>query len=234
MSAPSDLPTTEPGLTGSSASLAPSRRARRGLRRPYRSGGKRFFDLAVVLVTVPLWLAVIAVLAILVAITSGGQPFYRQARVGQNGRIYTMWKLRSMAVDADGALEAYLDANPDARAEWDSTQKLRHDPRITPVGRFIRKTSLDELPQLFNVLAGDMSLVGPRPMMPEQRPLYHGQAYDRLRPGITGLWQITERNEGTFVQRVGYDETYWRAVSLKLDIKVLLATVRVVLRGTGV
>ena len=218
----------EPHLT-----LTQDRRGPRSGRRPYRAGGKRIFDLIAVSATLPLWLPIITFLAVLVAVTSGGQPFYRQARVGQYGRIYTMWKLRSMALDADAALETYLEANPAARAEWDSTQKLRHDPRIIPVGRFIRKTSLDELPQLFNVLAGDMSLVGPRPMMPEQRPLYHGQAYERLRPGITGFWQITQRNDGTFVQRVGFDEAYWRRVSLVVDLKVLLATVRVVLRGTG-
>ena len=227
-------PTTETVVPGTPSQLRPRRSARRfDFRKFYRGGGKRAFDIAAVLIALPLWLPLVTLIAFVVAVTGGGQPFYRQARVGQYGRIYTMWKIRSMVIDADSVFEAYLEANPAARAEWDETQKLRHDPRITPLGRFIRKTSLDELPQLFNVLAGDMSLVGPRPMMPDQRHLYHGQAYERLRPGITGLWQITERNEGSFVQRVGYDETYWREMSFATDLKVLTATVRVVVRGTG-
>lgn len=216
-----------------SAELSFGRPRKGSTRKPYRTRGKRFFDLSAILITLPLWLPMIAILAVLVSLTSGGQPFYRQPRVGQNGRIYTMWKLRSMAKDADAALEAHLQSDPAARAEWDSTQKLKDDPRITSMGRILRKTSLDELPQLFNVLAGDMSLVGPRPMLPEQRPLYHGQAYERLRPGITGFWQVSQRNEGTFVQRVEFDESYWRTVSFVTDLKVLVATVRVVVRGTG-
>jgi lipopolysaccharide/colanic/teichoic acid biosynthesis glycosyltransferase len=144
-----------------------------------------------------------------------------------------MWKLRTMVDNADERLEAYLEANPEARSEWDSSQKLKDDPRITRVGRMLRRTSLDELPQVLNVLTGDMSLVGPRPMMPSQRTLYPGSAYYRLRPGITGSWQVTDRNDSTFADRARFDTAYERELSLATDVKILLATVRVVLRGTG-
>ncbi len=144
-----------------------------------------------------------------------------------------MWKLRTMVHDADERLDAYLAANETARTEWKQHQKLRKDPRITPVGRVLRKISMDELPQLWNVLAGHMSLVGPRPMMPSQRKSYSGQSYYNLRPGVTGLWQVSERNNCEFVGRVYYDDLYDNAVSLSMDIRVVLRTVAVVLRGTG-
>jgi len=204
-------------------------RLRTGL---YRRGAKRMLDTLAVLAALPVVLPLIVILALLVA-RDGGVPFYRQARVGRAGRIYSMWKLRSMVVDADARLAAHLDANPAARAEWESTQKLKCDPRITRFGRLIRKTSLDELPQLINVLTGDMSLVGPRPMMPEQQAIYPGRAYYALRPGITGIWQVSERNNSTFADRARFDAAYERDVSLGTDVKLLLATVHVVLRGTG-
>lgn len=118
-------------------------------------------------------------------------------------------------------------------AEWESTQKLKHDPRITRFGRFLRKSSLDELPQLWNVLKGDMSLVGPRPMLPEQRGLYPGLAYYELRPGLTGTWQVSERNESTFSKRAEFDRGYFESLSFLGDLNVLARTVSVVLRGTG-
>ena len=123
--------------------------------------------------------------------------------------------------------------NPEARLEWNSTQKLKADPRITRLGRLLRKTSMDELPQLWNVLIGDMSLVGPRPMMPSQRSLYNGTAYYALRPGITGPWQVSERNEVEFSQRAEFDREYEENVSLLTDLRLLVATTQVVIRGTG-
>lgn len=189
-------------------------------------------DKLLILLTAPLVLPVVAVLALLVAL-DGGKPFYTQLRVGKNGKSFRMWKLRTMVAGADDRLEAHLAANPAARAEWDATQKLKDDPRITRLGHILRKTSLDELPQLFNVLAGSMALVGPRPMMVKQKPLYHGQAYFQLSPGITGLWQTSDRNDCNFVDRVHYDETYGRTVSLVTDLRILFKTVAVVLRGTG-
>ena len=138
-----------------------------------------------------------------------------------------------MVKNADDQLESYLDANNAARVEWDATQKLKKDPRITRVGRILRKTSMDELPQLWNVLNGSMSLVGPRPMMIEQEQYYYGRSYYELRPGITGLWQISDRNECSFVGRVAFDEAYNRSLSLGTDIGILQKTVGVVMRATG-
>jgi lipopolysaccharide/colanic/teichoic acid biosynthesis glycosyltransferase len=193
---------------------------------------KRVFDITAVLLALPIVLPVILGLALLVR-RDGGPAFYSQNRIGRNGRVFRFWKLRSMTVDAEGQLAAHLAADPAARDEWEHTQKLRDDPRVTPVGRILRKTSLDELPQLWNVLRGDMSLVGPRPIMPEQRDLYPGRAYFELRPGLTGFWQIGERNHAAFATRAAYDTQYARNLSLLTDLLVLLATVRVVLRGTG-
>lgn len=198
----------------------------------YRGLVKRLLDIVIVLAAAPFVVPVVLALAVLVWL-QGGRAFYCQPRVGRGGRIYTMWKLRSMTHNAEAALAAHLEANPQARAEWDATQKLKNDPRITGLGRLLRKSSLDELPQLWNVLKGDMSLVGPRPMMPEQRRLYPGTAYYRLRPGITGPWQVSSRNDSTFAARARFDALYDRTVSLKTDISLLGATVRVVLRGTG-
>lgn len=198
----------------------------------YRDLFKRALDIAIVLMAALPTLLIIGIFSLLVA-RDGHSPFYTQKRLGRNGRSFDIWKLRSMVPDADKRLTAHLDADPAARAEWDRTQKLRHDPRITRVGRLIRKTSIDELPQLFNVLKGDMSLVGPRPMMPCQQDIYPGSAYYALRPGITGYWQVSVRNESSFAQRAGFDTAYLEQLSLLNDLRVLFKTVRVVLRGTG-
>lgn len=202
---------------------------RRGV---YGRAVKRLIDLCAVLLAAPIVLPLIAILALAIA-CDGHAPLYRQPRVGRGGRVFTLWKLRSMVPDAEAKLAEYLSQNPAARAEWNTTQKLKRDPRITRFGNFLRKTSLDELPQLWNVVTGDMSLVGPRPMMPEQEPLYPGRAYYTLRPGITGLWQISDRNETTFAARADYDSAYARSLSLGTDMKILFSTVRVVARCTG-
>lgn len=198
----------------------------------YRNGTKRVFETLLILLASPIALPLILLMALLVA-CDGGNPFFVQKRIGRNGRVFRIWKLRTMVVDAEHHLKAHLDRDPAARHQWDSTQKLKHDPRVTRIGRILRKTSMDELPQLLNVLNGTMSLVGPRPMMVEQRHLYYGRSYYRLRPGITGLWQISARNESEFVARVRYDEEYHRDLSGWLDLAILARTVMVVLRGTG-
>jgi exopolysaccharide production protein ExoY len=198
----------------------------------YRNGVKRVVEALLVLLSSPVTLPLILLMALLVA-CNGGNPFFIQKRLGRNGRVFRIWKLRSMVVDAERHLTAHLDNDPEARSQWDSTQKLKKDPRITSVGRLLRKTSMDELPQLLNVLNGTMSLVGPRPMMLDQQRMYYGLAYYKVRPGITGLWQISARNESEFVARVRYDEEYYRDLSGWLDLKILVRTVMVVLRGTG-
>ncbi len=198
----------------------------------YRTFGKRALDLMAVLLILPIVLPVaLVVTGILLA--CGGKPFYRQERVGRDGRIFTIFKFRTMVDYAEDALERHLERNPDARAEWDVHQKLKEDPRITSFGHFLRKTSLDELPQLLNVLRGEMALVGPRPMMPEQQALYPSHAYYRLVPGITGYWQISDRNQCEFRARAMFDSLYEREMSLITDIGVLARTILVVVRGTG-
>lgn len=198
----------------------------------YRRGAKRLLDLCAVAIAAPVVVPLIAGMACAVA-WDGGQPFYTQSRVGKGGRVFRMWKLRSMVRDADARMEAHLAADPVARAEWNATQKLKADPRITPLGQFLRRSSLDELPQLWNVVTGDMSLVGPRPMMPCQKGMYPGTAYYALRPGITGLWQTAGRNRTTFAARAEFDAAYEGRVTLRHDLAILWRTVSVVLRGTG-
>ena len=198
----------------------------------YRAGLKRIFDVCAIVVSAPIVIPALMLLTLVVAL-SGGKPLYKQRRIGLNGRVYTMWKFRSMVMDADAQLAKHLKANPAARAEWDRTQKLKNDPRITPIGRILRKTSLDELPQLINVLRGEMSLVGPRPMLPEQQGMYPGTAYYKLLPGITGPWQVSARNEAEFTDRAYYDTGYHNTLSFWGDLKVLFATISVVTRATG-
>lgn len=201
-----------------------------GFKRPYLI--KRGFDLAAVIVTAPFWMPVVGTLAVL-ARRDGGKAFYAQWRVGRDGKPFRLWKLRSMVPDAESRLEAYLAANPAARQEWDVHQKLKQDPRVTRLGHFLRTYSLDELPQLWNVLVGDMSLVGPRPMFLAQEALYPGTDYYDFRPGLTGLWQISERNGCTFAARAHYDNLYAERISLSTDISILFLTVGVVFKGTG-
>lgn len=198
----------------------------------YQTYAKQGLDLFCTILAAPIVLPVVAMLALLIAL-DGRNPFYSQTRIGKNGKSFRIWKLRTMVHDADALLASFLAADPKAKAEWDSTQKLKKDPRITKIGKLLRKTSLDELPQLWNVVNGSMAIVGPRPMMLSQRQYYSGTAYYNLRPGITGLWQVTDRNESCFQDRIHYDETYAQKISLKTDLTVLAQTVGVVLRGTG-
>jgi lipopolysaccharide/colanic/teichoic acid biosynthesis glycosyltransferase len=175
------------------------------------------------------------IVAILIHLDSPGGILYSQMRVGYGGRKFKMWKFRTMVKDADQILQEYLNTHPTARAEWDATQKLRDDPRITRIGNFLRKWSLDELPQLYNILIGDMSWVGPRPFFPEQNSIY-GKAYylyTKVRPGLTGLWQVSGRNSTTFAERAQWDEYYVRQWSIWLDIYILLRTIWVVVRQDG-
>jgi lipopolysaccharide/colanic/teichoic acid biosynthesis glycosyltransferase len=199
---------------------------------PYRTYFKRLLDVTVVVASAVFVLPLVLTLAGIIWL-KGGQPFYSQTRVGRGGRTFRIYKLRTMVPNADAILAKRLEESPALRAEWEATQKLKCDPRITTFGRVLRKTSLDELPQLLNVLRGEMSLVGPRPMMDTQVSLYPGSAYYRLRPGLTGFWQISDRNQCDFADRARFDEAYDRSLSLGTDLRVLASTVGVVLRGTG-
>lgn len=198
----------------------------------YRRVFKRWIDVGFVLMAVPFLVPVVLALVVVLKAT-GHSPFFTQERLGLGGRTFRLWKLRTMVPDADARLRTYLQNDAAARQEWDAYQKLSRDPRITEFGQFLRKSSLDELPQLWNVLIGDMSLVGPRPMMIDQKDLYLGSAYYALRPGLTGTWQISDRNQSTFAQRAEFDAEYESSMSFFKDLKILLATVGVVLRATG-
>ncbi len=199
----------------------------------YRHLCKRVVDILFVLLTLPFSVPIIAICALALWM-EGGNPFYTQDRLGAGGKRFSILKLRTMVRNADQVLESYLASDPAMRREWDELQKLRNDPRVTRVGRILRKTSLDELPQLLNVLFGDMSLVGPRPMMPDQLEMYgEPRAYFALRPGITGLWQVSARNNSRFTYRNEVDGAYERALTMKMDLTILFKTIGVVLRPTG-
>jgi lipopolysaccharide/colanic/teichoic acid biosynthesis glycosyltransferase len=166
----------------------------------------------------------------MVKLSGPGPIFYGQKRIGQGGRPIRVWKFRSMVKDADRALHAHLAAHPAAQAEWDANHKLRHDPRITWIGGFLRASSLDELPQLWNVLRGDMSLVGPRPIVRDEAARYEQDfsLYGRVKPGITGMWQVSGRSDTTYAERVHLDSYYVRNWSLWLDLAIIGQTVWVV------
>lgn len=198
----------------------------------YTKGGKRGLDTLLVLMALPFLLPLLVLVALAIML-DGGSPLYLQHRLGRDWRPFRMVKFRTMHPGAEALLAAHLDRDPAARAEWDRDQKLRDDPRITRIGGFLRKTSLDELPQLLNVLLGQMSLVGPRPMMPQQRALYPGTRYALLRPGLTGPWQVSARNGTTFAARSVYDQRYCEEISLTTDLSLIVRTFRIVMRATG-
>jgi lipopolysaccharide/colanic/teichoic acid biosynthesis glycosyltransferase len=207
--------------------------ADRSKRSLYRNGGKRVLETVLIVLSLPFFLPII-VLCVLALWIEGGNPFYRQDRLGRHGKRFSILKLRTMVRDADAVLEKYLAADPQMRREWDEKQKLIHDPRVTRVGKFLRSSSIDELPQLWNVLTGEMSLIGPRPMMPDQLSMYGDpKHYFAQRPGITGLWQISARNENRFSFRNEVDATYNSRMSLFGDIVIMFKTVGVMLRRTG-
>jgi len=203
-----------------------------GPRGLYRNGGKRLFDMLVCLTIAPLVIPLVGLCAGLIWLT-GHRPFYAQFRVGLNGRVFKMWKLRSMVNNGDKILARHLARDPVAKLEWHCLQKLKRDPRVTRVGAFLRRTSLDELPQIWNVIKGEMSLVGPRPMMICQEPLYHGRDYYDLVPGISGNWQVSARNQVDFADRAAFDSAYSATLSWRGDLGILAKTVRVVLRANG-
>jgi exopolysaccharide production protein ExoY len=211
----------------------PARIGAPALHGSYPALGKRVMDIAFAAIILFLTAPVLAILGALLWLENG-KIFYVQVRLGKDGRRFRMWKLRSMVDDADQLLESYLARDPALRREWTVSQKLKRDPRITPIGRIIRMTSLDELPQIFNVLTGDMSVVGPRPMLPEQLPMYDNPAaYFAVRPGITGLWQVEARNQSAFALRSMYDTLYVSRLSPLEDLRIMLRTFSAMVRATG-
>ena len=201
---------------------------------PAEQASKRMLDIlgaaALILMLSPLLLA-ITVLAWL----EGGKAFFGHRRIGADGEEFHCWKFRTMVANADQVLARLLASDPAARAEWDRDFKLKNDPRVTRIGKILRTTSLDELPQLFNVLAGDMSLVGPRPIVAAEVKRYGAAFHDyvRCRPGITGVWQVSGRNDTGYRQRVHLDQQYARHSTFGGDIAILLRTPVAVLRRSG-
>jgi len=189
------------------------------------------FALAGLLFVAPLMIVV----AIAIKIQDGGPVFFGHSRIGYEGRSFRCWKFRSMVVDAEARLAALLARSPEARREWEADQKLRDDPRVTLLGRILRVSSIDELPQLFNVLRGEMSLVGPRPIVTGEVARYGRRfsQYCSVRPGITGLWQISGRNDVSYRRRVAMDTVFANTLSLSLYLKILFATVPAVLKREG-
>ena len=196
---------------------------------------RRATDILIAGGTILFILPLLALISILVWLQDGGAPIYAQERIGRGGRIFRCYKFRSMVVDSRARLERLLTESPEAREEWERDHKLRRDPRITPIGGFLRKSSLDELPQLFNVLGGSMSLVGPRPIVASEVARYGRRIihYYAVRPGITGLWQVSGRNDVSYRRRVALDCAYVKHRSLMMDLKILSATVPIVLMRRG-
>ena len=208
---------------------------REALRSPAALTWKRGLDLAGATVLAALFALPLLAICVALRLGSGGPLFFAHERIGRNGRTFRLWKLRTMVPDAERILECTLAADPDLREEWLRDHKLQDDPRVTPFGRFLRRTSLDELPQLWNVLRGDMSLVGPRPIVVDEIERY-GETfalYARVRPGITGLWQVSGRNATSYDRRVALDHHYVSHWSPWLDLYVLASTPVVVLRRSG-
>jgi len=208
--------------------------SRNNLARPFSRMLKIAFDQVVAVMLIMLLAPLLGVMAFLVR-RDGGPAFYRHRRIGEGGRTFACIKFRTMIANADQVLGRLLATDPDAAAEWRSTQKLRHDPRITRIGQFLRRSSLDELPQLFNVLRGEMSLVGPRPIVQAEVARYGAdiEYYYETRPGITGLWQVSGRNDTSYQRRVRLDVWYVRNWTLWHDIAILFKTLPAVFLQRG-
>jgi undecaprenyl-phosphate galactose phosphotransferase len=196
---------------------------------------KNSFDFTLALIITILLLPILFLVYISILIVSRADPIFTQERIGKGGKPFRIYKFRTMRVDADEALMRLLERDKSARAEWDREHKLKNDPRITPIGDFLRKTSLDELPQLYNVLKGEMSLVGPRPIVESEIEKYGEffHYFSAVSPGITGLWQVSGRNDIEYSERVQLDVWYVRNWSIDMDITILIKTIDTVLRRDG-
>ena len=193
---------------------------------------KRTIDVIASGAALVLLFPVFVIIAIAIRRSMGKGVVYAHPRVGQGGKVFDCYKFRSMVSDSATVLEHHLDESPSARLEWNATRKLRHDPRVTPLGRLLRRTSLDELPQLLNVLKGDMSLVGPRPIVTSELELYkpYTAEYTAVRPGMTGLWQVSGRSNTSYARRVELDRFYARRGSVGLDLSIIMRTIPAIIR----
>lgn len=196
---------------------------------------KRCFDICGALAGLIALSPLLLMLAAMVKLSDGGSVFYRHGRIGRNGKVFDCLKFRTMVPNGDEVLSAYLAEDAEAREEWLATRKLKHDPRVTRLGTVLRRLSLDELPQILNILQGDMSIVGPRPVVKKELELYGKAAsyYLNSRPGLTGLWQISGRNDVSYDQRVAYDMHYVENWSIAFDVKIILRTLPAVCMARG-
>lgn len=202
----------------------------------YKIFGKRVFDIFFALLISPLVIAVVAGVALVMILSGeGANIFFGHRRIGRDGKVFKCWKIRTMVTDAELRLREHLAQNPEAAAQWARDHKLDNDPRITRIGNFLRKTSLDELPQVWNILRGEMSFVGPRPIVRMELHKYgiHRPAYTSVRPGATGLWQVSGRNNISYDERVQLDVNYVQGMTFRQDLKLIAKTVMVVVRPTG-
>lgn len=199
-------------------------------------GAKRLFDIIVALIGCIALLPLMLIVKLCNVISGDLNPiFYKQKRIGKNGKFIYIYKFRSMVPNADEILKELLEKSPERKKEWEENQKFEHDPRITKIGNILRKTSLDEVPQMINVLKGDMSLIGPRPLIEGELDLHNGdhELYESVRPGITGWWACNGRSATTYEERLKLEYYYIQNMSLKLDIKCIIKTVLAVIKKDG-
>ena len=202
--------------------------------RPLSDWSKRSFDVATALAILLVFLPIMAMIGL--ALLVQGRPLLiRHKRIGRGGELFPCLKFRTMVVNGEEVLQRHLASDPAARDEWASSQKLKDDPRVTALGRVLRKSSLDELPQLLNVLRGEMSLVGPRPIVPAEAVHYgvHIEKYHAVRPGLTGAWQVSGRSDVSYTQRVSLDCHYVETRNFRRDVGIMLMTIPAVLKSKG-
>jgi len=198
--------------------------------------GKRLFDIIFSSLAILFFLPLGIIVAFLIKLSSSGPIFYASKRVGKNGHSIFCWKFRTMCLNAEQKLKSLLEENADLKQEWETFFKLKNDPRVSAVGKFLRKTSLDELPQFWNVLKGDLSVVGPRPVTEEEVQKYYGERAAKIlsvRPGLTGIWQTSGRNLLTFEERTKLEESYVDQQSLTLDLRIIFKTIPMIFFAKG-
>jgi len=201
----------------------------------YNIAIKRFIDILFVLVGGIIILPFLLIIALIIKITSSGPVLYKHERLGKNGKPFNTYKFRTMKKDAEEQLKKILESDSAIREEWEKNHKLKNDPRITAAGKILRRTSLDEFPQLINILKGEMSLVGPRPIVYDEIEKY-GDDFDRIfsiKPGLTGLWQVSGRSDTNYQERISYDTYYLQSWSAWLDFWIILKTFGSIIMGKG-
>jgi len=206
------------------------------LKMPWNLTIKRFMDIVIVILGGIILLPFLLLIALLIKITSTGPVLFKQERPGKNGKHFTFYKFRSMVIDAEDRLKVLLESDPKIKDEWERNRKLQKDPRLTAIGRFIRRTSIDEFPQLINILKGEMSLVGPRPVIDDSEMEKYGESFANafsIKPGLTGLWQVSGRSNTEYEERIAYDTYYIQSWSIWMDLWIIFKTFGAVIQGRG-